>query len=169
MARPSVDQAKGGVHLGSLAAQIATWKVTPHSSIVVYGKEFEYGQRQGVTISDNPRSDEAMNIFKLGETNKTEQEVKNHVDEVLINEKKYTSSDYNLTFHNCHKFSNHLSLFAVEKEIPDEYKYAGIDRVTSGIVNIFWIYTSGIQTAGFFVAEKSVDALRRAFTSRKKE
>lgn len=108
-------------------------KDVPHTSIVVYGKEFSYG-RFGVSISrpGNPKIKINLGTTKIS--------VKKLLEYVTSLEKeKFTISKYNLVTHNCHNFSNKLSKFLLNKEIPDEYWESGQRTIIRTVPIIGWI------------------------------
>lgn len=83
-----------------------------HSSIVVYGTEYSYGQ-DGITIKLSPGDPD--NKHPIGKTSATEEAV---FDLIKNLGKRYKAESYNICFQNCNTFTDEICQFLCQANIP---------------------------------------------------
>mmetsp|Transcript_35363 Transcript_35363/g.97601 ORF Transcript_35363/g.97601 Transcript_35363/m.97601 type:complete len:424 (-) Transcript_35363:1-1272(-) len=92
--------------------------IVPHTGIVVFGKEYFFGDGPQVGEPGKTVPIKVSQILDLGETEKTSQELEAHIRSALAIE--HTPSNYNLLSHNCNHYANDVAKFLLKgKGIPD--------------------------------------------------
>ncbi|KAI9847662.1 MAG: hypothetical protein M1838_000808 [Thelocarpon superellum] len=87
-----------------------------HSSIVIGGREYYYGNGIQVALPGMTPHGSPMRVLPLGLTQKSEDEVAQHVAELS---KSYTPQNYDLIHHNCNNFADELARLLVGHGIPE--------------------------------------------------
>ncbi|GMM32890.1 hypothetical protein DASC09_002150 [Saccharomycopsis crataegensis] len=91
-----------------------------HTSLVVHGKEFFFSR--GISFTNPPGSTiygQPIEVVDLGETFITEDLLNDYLDNMKA---EYHENSYDLFQHNCNHFSNELSDFLVNKQIPSKIR-----------------------------------------------
>jgi len=89
-----------------------------HTGVVIFGYEYFFGggiqkMRNGVFARSHGMAPRQM--LHMGDTDKTEAEVDAFVNSIRC---RFTQQTYDLLRHNCNNFSNELTQFLLQKEIP---------------------------------------------------
>ncbi|XP_063903825.1 desumoylating isopeptidase 1-like isoform X2 [Zophobas morio] len=105
-------------NLGPLCPVKAVW----HTSIVVYGKEYVFGNT-GIKFHDPGKP---QKIIELGETNVPMLDFKLYVKGLKYS--AWAASSYNPFKHNCNHFTEHISEFLGVSSVPEEV-FTAVDKL----------------------------------------
>ncbi|CAG8294706.1 unnamed protein product [Penicillium nalgiovense] len=110
------DLSKGLARMYSLALTGTQMDAIYHTSIVLNGIEYYFGQGIQTAAPGSTHHGQPMEIVKLGST-----ELPNEVIEEYLGSLAtiYTPESYDLFLHNCNNFSQDLAMFLVGKSIPE--------------------------------------------------
>ncbi|KAJ5356607.1 hypothetical protein N7517_011216 [Penicillium concentricum] len=110
------DLSKGLARMYSLALTGTQMDAIYHTSIVLNGVEYYFGQGIQTSAPGSTHHGQPMEVVKLGTT-----ELPNDVIEEYLGSLAtiYTPESYDLFLHNCNNFTQDLSMFLVGKSIPD--------------------------------------------------
>ncbi|KAJ5800116.1 uncharacterized protein N7518_002184 [Penicillium psychrosexuale] len=110
------DLSKGMARMYSLALTGIQMDAIYHTSIVLNGIEYYFGQGIQTATPGSTHHGQPMEIVKLGTT-----ELPNEVIEEYLGSLAtiYTPESYDLFLHNCNNFTQDLAMFLVGKSIPD--------------------------------------------------
>ncbi|KAJ5431112.1 hypothetical protein N7445_008844 [Penicillium cf. griseofulvum] len=110
------DLSKGLARMYSLALTGTQMDAIYHTSIVLNGVEYYFGQGIQTSTPGSTHHGQPMEIVKLGTT-----ELPNDVIEEYLGSLAtiYTPESYDLFLHNCNNFTQDLAMFLVGKSIPD--------------------------------------------------
>ncbi|KAJ5812763.1 hypothetical protein N7447_009786 [Penicillium robsamsonii] len=110
------DLSKGLARMYSLALTGTQMDAIYHTSIVLNGVEYYFGQGIQTSAPGKTHHGQPMEVVKLGTT-----ELPNDVIEEYLGSLAtiYTPESYDLFLHNCNNFTQDLSMFLVGKSIPD--------------------------------------------------
>ncbi|KXG47728.1 uncharacterized protein PGRI_015980 [Penicillium griseofulvum] len=110
------DLSKGLARMYSLALTGTQMDAIYHTSIVLNGVEYYFGQGIQTSAPGSTHHGQPMEIVKLGTT-----ELPNEVIEEYLGSLAtiYTPESYDLFLHNCNNFTQDLSMFLVGKSIPE--------------------------------------------------
>lgn len=104
-----------------------------HTSLVLYGKEIDYGQK-GVIIRDQgEEKDEPVKIYDLGFTKETYRTILGFVE--MLNRTQFQGKNYNVVKNNCHCFTNTVVKNILKKQIPEYLRNLPRDVISAAIVN----------------------------------
>ncbi|ESK95813.1 thioredoxin family protein [Moniliophthora roreri MCA 2997] len=90
-----------------------------HTSIVVYGKEYFYGQGINITAPGRSHHGSPLNIVDLGATDIDKETFNEYLEELR---EQYTAEKYHLLDFNCNSFTNDVAGFLTGGSIPDYIK-----------------------------------------------
>ncbi|KAJ5977969.1 hypothetical protein N7501_001311 [Penicillium viridicatum] len=110
------DLSKGLARMYSLALTGTQMDAIYHTSIVLNGIEYYFGQGIQTAAPGSTHHGQPMEVVKLGTT-----ELPNDVIEEYLGSLAtiYTPESYDLFLHNCNNFTQDLSMFLVGKSIPE--------------------------------------------------
>ncbi|KAI2706692.1 hypothetical protein DTO012A7_4702 [Penicillium roqueforti] len=110
------DLSKGMARMYSLALTGIQMDAIYHTSIVLNGIEYYFGQGIQTATPGSTHHGQPMEVVKLGTT-----ELPNEVIEEYLGSLAtiYTPESYDLFLHNCNNFTQDLAMFLVGKSIPD--------------------------------------------------
>ncbi|KAJ6139261.1 hypothetical protein N7471_005747 [Penicillium samsonianum] len=110
------DLSKGLARMYSLALTGTQMDAIYHTSIVLNGIEYYFGQGIQTAAPGSTHHGRPMEVVKLGTT-----ELPNEVIEEYLGSLAtiYTPESYDLFLHNCNNFTQDLAMFLVGKSIPD--------------------------------------------------
>ncbi|KAJ5209831.1 hypothetical protein N7449_004210 [Penicillium cf. viridicatum] len=110
------DLSKGLARMYSLALTGTQMDAIYHTSIVLNGIEYYFGQGIQTAAPGSTHHGQPMEVVKLGTT-----ELPNDVIEEYLGSLAtiYTAESYDLFLHNCNNFTQDLSMFLVGKSIPE--------------------------------------------------
>jgi len=87
-----------------------------HTGVVVYGYEYFFGGGIQATTPGSTQAGRPLRVVKLGVTHITQDVFHDFLRNVS---NKYTQQTYNLLNNNCNNFSNAVSNFLLDKDIPE--------------------------------------------------
>ncbi|KAJ5498946.1 hypothetical protein N7453_007997 [Penicillium expansum] len=110
------DLSKGLARMYSLALTGTQMDAIYHTSIVLNGVEYYFGQGIQTAAPGSTHHGQPMEVVKLGTT-----ELPNDVIEEYLGSLAtiYTPESYDLFLHNCNNFTQDFSMFLVGKSIPE--------------------------------------------------
>ncbi|QQK40451.1 Thioredoxin, putative [Penicillium digitatum] len=110
------DLSKGLARMYSLTLTGTQMDAIYHTSIVLNGVEYYFGQGIQTAAPGSTHHGQPMEVVKLGTT-----ELPNDVIEEYLGSLAtiYTPESYDLFLHNCNNFTQDFSMFLVGKSIPD--------------------------------------------------
>ncbi|CAG8050550.1 unnamed protein product [Penicillium olsonii] len=87
-----------------------------HTSIVLNGVEYYFGQGIQTSVPGSTHHGQPMEVVKLGTTELPSDVVEEYIGSLAT---IYTPESYDLFLHNCNNFTQDLSMFLVGKSIPE--------------------------------------------------
>ena len=103
-----------------------------HTGVVIFGYEYFCGggvQKMRYGAFARSHGMQPKQLLDMGVTTKTEREVDSFIGTIRH---RFTQATYNLISHNCNNFSNELTLFLLNKEIPHNILYLSRLRYAYG-------------------------------------
>ncbi|KAJ5558814.1 hypothetical protein N7461_002786 [Penicillium sp. DV-2018c] len=110
------DLSKGLARMYSLALTGTQMDAIYHTSIVLNGVEYYYGQGIQTSVPGSTHHGQPMEIVKLGTTELPTEVIEEYLGSLAT---IYTPESYDLFLHNCNNFTQDLSMFLVGKSIPE--------------------------------------------------
>ncbi|KAJ5893667.1 hypothetical protein N7495_005358 [Penicillium taxi] len=113
------DLSKGLARLYSASLTGTQIDAIYHTSIVVFGIEYFFGQGIQTATPGSTHHGQPMEIEALGQTELPRDVVEEYLGSLA---EIYTPESYDLFLHNCNNFSQDLAMFLVGKSIPDHIR-----------------------------------------------
>ncbi|KAJ9488043.1 hypothetical protein VN97_g5263 [Penicillium thymicola] len=110
------DLSKGLARMYSLALTGTQMDAIYHTSIVLNGIEYYFGQGIQTAAPGSTHHGQPMEVVKLGTTELPNDVIEEYVGSLAT---IYTPESYDLFLHNCNNFTQDLSMFLVGKSIPE--------------------------------------------------
>ena len=98
-----------------------------HTGVVIFGYEYFFGggvQKMRYGAFARSHGMQPRQLLDMGSTLKTEPDVDTFIGTIRH---RFTQATYNLISHNCNNFSNELTIFLLNKEIPHNILYLARD------------------------------------------
>ncbi|CAP95215.1 hypothetical protein E8E15_007446 [Penicillium rubens] len=109
------DLSKGLARMYSLALTGTQMDAIYHTSIVLNGIEYYFGQGIQTAAPGSTHHGQPMEIVKLGSTELPSEVIEEYLGSLAT---IYTPESYDLFLHNCNNFTQDLAMFLVGKSIP---------------------------------------------------
>ncbi|KAJ5347554.1 Uncharacterized protein MYU51_003777 [Penicillium brevicompactum] len=110
------DLSKGLARMYSLALTGTQMDAIYHTSIVLNGVEYYFGQGIQTSVPGSTHHGQPMEVVKLGTTELPSDVIEEYLGSLST---IYTPESYDLFLHNCNNFTQDLSMFLVGKSIPE--------------------------------------------------
>ncbi|OQE32773.1 hypothetical protein PENFLA_c001G08608 [Penicillium flavigenum] len=110
------DLSKGLARMYSLALTGTQMDAIYHTSIVLNGIEYYFGQGIQTAVPGSTHHGQPMEIVKLGSTALPNEVIEEYLGSLAT---IYTPESYDLFLHNCNNFTQDLAMFLVGKSIPE--------------------------------------------------
>ncbi|KAF7520572.1 hypothetical protein PCG10_009062 [Penicillium crustosum] len=110
------DLSKGLARMYSLALTGTQMDAIYHTSIVLNGIEYYFGQGIQTAAPGSTHHGQPMEVVKLGTTELPSDVIEEYLGSLAT---IYTPESYDLFLHNCNNFTQDLSMFLVGKSIPE--------------------------------------------------
>ncbi|CAG8925596.1 unnamed protein product [Penicillium salamii] len=110
------DLSKGLARMYSLALTGTQMDAIYHTSIVLNGTEYYFGQGIQTSVPGSTHHGQPMEVVKLGTTELPSDVIEEYLGSLAT---IYTPESYDLFLHNCNNFTQDLSMFLVGKSIPE--------------------------------------------------
>ncbi|KAJ5120314.1 uncharacterized protein N7515_009702 [Penicillium bovifimosum] len=110
------DLSKGLARMYSLALTGTQMDAIYHTSIVLNGVEYYFGQGIQTAVPGSTHHGQPLEIVKLGTTELPHEVIEEYLGSLAT---IYTPESYDLFLHNCNNFTQDLSMFLVGKSIPE--------------------------------------------------
>ncbi|CAG8155709.1 unnamed protein product [Penicillium salamii] len=110
------DLSKGLARMYSLALTGTQMDAIYHTSIVLNGIEYYFGQGIQTSVPGSTHHGQPMEVVKLGTTELPSDVIEEYLGSLAT---IYTPESYDLFLHNCNNFTQDFSMFLVGKSIPE--------------------------------------------------
>ncbi|BCR90009.1 bifunctional C97 family peptidase/thioredoxin family protein [Aspergillus chevalieri] len=113
------DLSKGLARMYSLALTGTQMDAIYHTSIVLDGTEYYFGQGIQTAFPGSTHHGHPMEVIHLGTTELPKDVIEEYIQSL---EEIYSPESYDLFLHNCNNFTQDLSMFLLGKNIPDHIR-----------------------------------------------